>query len=308
MIVYRELSTLEKELGISVKTLYAISNNIDKHYRKVTVPKKNGGERRLTVPDAVLKSVQRAIVEKLLVYEPISRYATAYAYGTSIRKNAIGHIGKKMLLKLDIQDFFDSIRYAAVKEKAFPKERFSESIRILLSTLCYHHESLPQGAPSSPTISNLIMRDFDMRVGAWCDVRKITYTRYCDDMAFSGDFSEKELIAFVSLELKKEGFLLNCKKTVIAPSSKRQSVTGIVVNQVLNVSREYRRKIRQEIFYIQKYGLREHMNRLGIQKDEVAYLQVLLGKLSFVLQINPDDSQTRRQIAFVRSLLKEKGL
>ena len=112
----------------------------------------------------------------------------------------------------------------------------------------------------------------------------------------------------MSLELKKEGFLLNCKKTVIAPSSKRQSVTGIVVNQVLNVSREYRRKIRQEIFYIQKYGLREHMNRLGIQKDEVAYLQVLLGKLSFVLQINPDDSQTRRQIAFVRSLLKEKGL
>lgn len=308
MIVYRELLTLEKDLGISVKTLYAVSNNIGKHYHHAVMPKKDGGERRLTVPDAVLKTIQRAIAENLLAYAPISQYATAYAYGASIRKNALGHVGKKKLLKLDIQNFFDSIRYVTVKENVFPKEQFSEPIRILLSTLCYYREGLPQGAPSSPVISNIIMRDFDVRVGAWCDERGITYTRYCDDMAFSGDFSEKEVISFVSMELKKEGFLLNRQKTVVVPSSQRQSVTGVVVNQRLNVCREYKRKLRQEIFYIQKYGLKEHMTKLGIQKDEISYLRELFGKISFVLQLTPDDGQTKGQGALIRSLLRERSL
>ena len=103
MIVYRELKTLGKDLGFPVKTLYALSNNLDKHYRGVSIPKRDGTMRKLSVPDFILKSVQRSIVINILAYYPVSRFACAYRYGASVQKNARPHIGKKKLLKLDEQ-------------------------------------------------------------------------------------------------------------------------------------------------------------------------------------------------------------
>ena len=110
MIVYRELSSLEQDLGISAKTLYAVSNNLSKHYRKAKLPKKNGGFRNLSVPDEVLKSIQKRIAEVLLIHMPVSRYAKAYRFGSSTLRNAKHHVGKRVVLKLDILHFFDSIR------------------------------------------------------------------------------------------------------------------------------------------------------------------------------------------------------
>lgn len=86
MIVYRELSSLEKDLGFSARQLYAVSNNLGKHYHSVQIPKKNGGLRNLSVPDELLKSIQRKITETLLVSMPVSPYAKAYRYGTSTVK------------------------------------------------------------------------------------------------------------------------------------------------------------------------------------------------------------------------------
>ena len=154
MIVYTELKSVEQDLGISAKTLFSVSNSLSSHYKRVKIPKKNGSFRELSVPDEVLKKIQRAIVQKILVYEPISKYAQAYKTGASVQRNASHHVGKKKILKLDIKHFFDSILYSTVKDKCFPAERFSEPIRILLSMLCYNREALPQGAPSSPTFSS----------------------------------------------------------------------------------------------------------------------------------------------------------
>ena len=116
MIVYRELKTLGKDLGFPVKTLYALSNNLDKHYRDVSIPKRDKTMRKLSVPDFILKSVQRSIVIHILAYYPVSRFACAYRYGASVQKNAKPHIGKKKLLKLDIEGFFDHILYSQVKD------------------------------------------------------------------------------------------------------------------------------------------------------------------------------------------------
>lgn len=96
------------------------------------------------------------------------------------------HVGRPELLKLDILHFFDSIRYIQVKEAAFPAEIYAEPLRILLSMLCYDRDVLPQGAPTSPWIANLVLRPFDEKLGAWCRARGVVYTRYCDDLAFSG--------------------------------------------------------------------------------------------------------------------------
>lgn len=304
MIVYKEFASIERELGFSAKTLYGISNNIDKHYRKIRIPKRDGDFRTLSVPDEILKRVQRAIASKLLAYEPVSKYAKAYAVAVSVKKNAAPHVAKSKLLKLDIYKFFDSVLYSEVKEKVFPAYKYSEPIRILLSMLCYCGEVLPQGAPSSPAITNIIMRDFDELIGEWCHEREISYTRYCDDMTFSGDFDEGELVAFVSAELKKRGFILNERKTALAPSGKRQTVTGIVVNEKLNVARGYKREIRQELFFCRKYGVASHLARKSADIEPLKYLRGLLGRINYVLHVCPDSQEFKSYKSAVRDMIK----
>ncbi|MBO4894583.1 MAG: hypothetical protein J5562_06690 [Clostridia bacterium] len=97
-VVYRELSSLEKDLGISAKRLYTISNSLSRHYLKVILPKKNGGARLLSVPDDNLKTVQRRISDVLLSHMPVSPFARAYTPGASPLKNAIPHIGKDWII------------------------------------------------------------------------------------------------------------------------------------------------------------------------------------------------------------------
>ena len=293
MIVYRELSSLEQDLGISVKTLYSVSNNLSKHYHKVSLPKKSGGHRNLSVPDKVLNSIQRRIADVLLVHMPVSRYAKAYRFGSSTLRNAKRHIGKHVVLKLDILHFFDSIRYSTVKDKVFPEEIYEEPLRILLTMLCYYKDTLPQGAPSSPAITNIILYEFDELIGQWCQDQGISYTRYCDDMTFSGDFDPAEVIRYVRLGLKEMGFLLNEQKTRIQHTGQRQTVTGIVVNEQLSIPADYRRKLRQELYYCRKFGIREHLQRIGLEIPEDTYRMQLLGKVNYVLQVHPDDQNVK---------------
>ncbi len=305
MIVYRELATLAKDLGISSRTLYAVSNSLSDHYIKTEIPKKDGTSRVLSVPDKVLKRIQRAINEVILSQEPISRYATAYRPAVSIRLNALPHVGKKRVLKLDIAHFFDSIRYSTVKNLVFPAERYSEQNRILLSMLCYYRDVLPQGAPSSPAITNIILRDFDEKVGAACDARGVSYTRYCDDMTFSGEFDADEIVSLVSKELKPLGLVLNKRKTVSASRGGRQSVTGIVVNEKLNVEKSYKRRIRQEMYFCGKYGVEAHLERLEADITPEKYLASLLGRINHVLQITPDNREFSEYKTAVIALIKK---
>ena len=289
MIVYRELSCLEQDLGISAKTLYAVSNNLGKHYHKAKLPKKSGGYRNLSVPDEILKSIQKQIAEVLLIHMPVSGYAKAYRFGSSTLRNAKHHVSKQVVLQLDILHFFDSIRYSTVKDKVFPEEIYAEPLRILLTMLCYHKDSLPQGAPSSPAITNIILYELDELIGQWCRERRIAYTRYCDDMTFSGDFNPAEVIHFVRLELKKMGFLLNEQKTRIQRPGQQQIVTGIVVNEKLSITIDYRRRLRQELYYCRKFGIQEHLQKIGMELPEETYRMQLLGKVNYVLQVHPDD-------------------
>ncbi len=307
MIVYKELSSIERDLGIPAKTLYGVSNNISAHYRKVKIPKRDGSYRVLSVPDEVLKRIQRSIALNLLAYEEISVYAKAYKIGAGVKNNALPHIGKSSVLKLDIRNFFDSITYSSVKEKVFPENKYSEKIRILLSMLCYCGEVLPQGAPTSPVITNIIMRDFDETVGAWCALRSVSYTRYCDDMTFSGELDTDEIIEFVSDQLKKRGLFLNKSKTKHARFGQRQTVTGIVVNQKINISSEYKRKIRQEVFYCRKFGVEGHLARIGEDISPAKYLSSLMGRINYVLQMLPENEEFKGYRSAVSDMIKNEN-
>ncbi len=288
-IVYKSAQSLADDLGLPLGTLYAVSNSIGKHYRRVSVPKRSGGFRTLSVPDEVLKQIQRRICVRLLAYEPISEHATAYRPGGGVRENASVHVGKPLVLRLDIRHFFDSIRYAQVKERAFPKERYTEPLRILLTTLCYHKDALPQGAPTSPYLSNIVMLPLDLRIGEYCRAREIAYTRYSDDLTFSGDFDPAALVSFVSEVLRGEGFLLHPAKTSIANAGMRQSVTGVTVNRIPRASAEYRRALRQEIYYCERFGVKEHLAARASSETPAEYLAALSGRLSFALSISPRD-------------------
>lgn len=301
MIVYKELASVERDLGFPAKTLFGLSNNLDKHYHSVYIPKSDGSKRKLSVPDLILKQVQKSIANNILVQHTVSRYAKAYKIGGSVFRNAMPHVGKKKVLKLDIEGFFDNILYSQVKDIVFNKEKYSEPVRILLTILCYYKESLPQGAPTSPAITNIIMYDFDEKVGAFCREKNIAYTRYCDDMTFSGDFDEKEVISLVKNELGKLGLFLKKRKTAVVPNTKRQRVTGIVVNEKLSVAREYKKKIRGEMYYIKKFGLDGHLSRINVS-DKEQYLLSLKGRIAFVLQAMPDDREFSEYKNFLGSI------
>ena len=292
MKAYTTLEDLEQDLGFPAKTLYGLSNNLDKHYRNTFIPKHDGSKRKLSVPDLILKRVQKSIADNILTQYPISNYAKAYKAGSSVQLNALPHVGKKKILKLDIEGFFDNILFSRVKEVVFREDKFSEPIRILLTMLCYYKESLPQGAPTSPAITNIIMYDFDEKVGKYCAENNISYTRYSDDMTFSGDFDEKLVIAFVKDELRKLGLFLKSRKTAVIPNTKRQTVTGIVVNEKIGLTKDYKNKIRQEVYYIKKYGIDGHLSKIECQ-DKQHYLNSLKGRIAFVLQKLPDEEFLR---------------
>lgn len=294
MIIYKEFSSLLNDLGVSGKALYSISNHTERHYHPVKVPKGNGEFRQLYVPDDFLKSIQRKINDKLLSLEGISPYATAYRPGGSTKVNANPHVGKPVLLKLDIRHFFDHLIYPIVKDKAFPKERYSEQNRVLLSLLCIYQDSLPQGAPTSPMISNIIMREFDNKIGAWCNEHDIAYTRYCDDMTFSGDFDVYPIIQLVETELKKLGLFLNDSKTVIVRKGQKHSVTGIVVNEQLSVPVGYKKKLRQEMYYCMKFGVESHLDSIGSGKTVDKYVLQLLGRVNYVLSVEPQNKEMQK--------------
>ena len=299
-MICKTYSELEQHLGVSTKALYFVSNALWKHYHTVRIPKNDKGDyRELNVPDEFLKTIQRRIADRLLNDYPISTYATAYRVGGSTIANARPHTNKNVLLKLDIHHFFDNILYATIKEKVFPVEDYSESIRILLTILCIRKDVLPQGTPTSPVISNIIMRDFDNTVGEWCDAKNISYTRYCDDMTFSGDFDSCEVITIVQEELRKLGLFLNDKKTVRVVRGQRQSVTGIVVNEGMSIPSAYRKKLRQEVYYCRKFSVKEHLQRIGSTETAETYLPKLLGRINYACAVMPDNLELKNEKCWV---------
>lgn len=286
--------------------LYAISNQPERHYRTATIQKRDGTPRALLIPDPLLMIIQRNILRNVLAGFRPAPAATAYREGASILQNAAPHAGQKQILKLDIEDFFGSIDFAMVYRHAFPRAYFPPQTAALLTALCTHNGYLPQGAPTSAAISNLVLRDFDLHMADWCKAHGIRYTRYCDDMTFSGDFSAKAVESKARGYLGKLGFSLNERKTRLLRGGTRQIVTGIVVNERPQASRAYRDSVRQEIYYCEKFGVASHLNRKygSSALTETAYLQSLLGKVNFILQANPQDRAFQTARDAVRALLQ----
>ena len=283
-----------------IKKLYIMSNNITKYYSSFIIKKRNGKDRKILCPYIELKKIQTNILNNLLYDKRASKYAKAYVKNVSLKDNVCVHSGYKYILKLDICNFFENVFYVDVFN-VFKEYGFSDRLCGLLAHLTTYDDYLPQGAPTSPYLSNLVLRDFDYIVGKWCKDNNINYTRYSDDMTFSMNEYNKELIRFIRVNLYKYGLRINNDKICLVNNSSKQKITGIVVNDKVQADSAYRKKIRQEVYYINKYGIYEHLNRINVSnKDD--YLSSLYGKILFVLSIDSNNKEFIKYRDFIKSI------
>lgn len=261
----------------------------DSHYKQAYIPKASGGVRTLLVPDGYLRRHQKNILKNVLYHIKVSDHACAYHKRRGLVDLAKPHVGHEILIHIDIKDFFSSITEQMVYECLIEETGYPKTTAGYLSRLCCYKRYLPQGACTSPALSNICFKKCDQRIESLALQNNLTYTRYSDDIYLSGDkVDSAEIIGAVVGILGEYGFQVNLEKTKVLRQNQAQKVTGIVVNEKMQASRDYRRKLRQEMYYFKRFGV----NSRGIQTGEYPeYLYRLQGKLAYVLYIDPNNEE-----------------
>jgi RNA-directed DNA polymerase len=217
-------------------------------YHSYLLPKRSGnGFRQIDAPNEDLKKLQRTIYKYLLHDEAIPTAATGFVVRRSIVDNAKPHVGKQVVINVDLKDFFPSIKEDRVQHY-WEGAGWGHDAALVLTRICCYEKRLPQGAPTSPALSNVVNRFLDSSLDKLARKLGGQYSRYADDLTFSfeGEFGPKQrkLIPELRRILGRDGYTIQEKKLRIQRSHQRQSVTGLVVNEGLRLPRHLRRKIR----------------------------------------------------------------
>jgi len=266
------------------------------HYVTFAVPKRSGGERLIMAPKTRLKRLQRQLNAMLVSKLPVSEFAHGFLGGHSVRTNAEPHVGKAVILRLDITDFFGTIHFGRVRGLLIAVG-YGYSVASVLAALMTEAvrqpvivgetrffppigpRVCPQGAPTSPGLSNAIVAKMDRRLAGLARRYGFAYTRYADDLTFSGnDIAGAHALRLLAARVvEEEGFKVNQRKTQIRRNGSRQTVTGVVVNDVLGLSRQERRRLRAAIHRYVKASAAGNGNpaQLARLDGKVAYLSML---------------------------------
>ncbi len=291
---------LARLIGIDYEYLCRMAYAPHYFYREFKIPKSNGESRTISEPLPDLKFVQHWILINILEKVAVSPYAKAFVKRRGVKENARFHRGQNVVLTMDIKDFFPSVNIHDVVD-IFTNLGYYSDVANYIAHLCCLDHSLPQGAPTSPYLSNIRLINFDQKVAEYTKPYSIRYTRYADDITLSGDFDASDMIKHISKWLYEDGFKINSRKTRVAHKCARQEVTGIVVNSHMQIPKVDRKKIRQEVYYIQRYGLESHLSRTGNTRQN--YLNHLLGKINYARYINPKDTEINEYFIYIRDLL-----
>ncbi len=255
-------------------------------YRKTTIPKKSGGERNLLIPSISLKYIQSWILNNILYNIPISQEANGFCKGKSIVSNAEKHLGKECLVNIDIKDFFPTISIKQVF-RIFIYYGYTKELSYILAKLCTFEGRLPQGSPASPYISNIVSLKLDKRLSKLSVKYNADYSRYADDITFSGPKNLKNILPIAEKIINEEGFIINESKTRISYRHQRQSVTGLIVNgQEVKISKYFKRQLQSEIYFCKKFGVSEHQKRCNDNHN--FYKEHIYGKAYFVNMVEPE--------------------
>jgi retron-type reverse transcriptase len=295
-------------LGLSVPKLRWLAFHTEAatrvHYVHFTVPKKSGGTRTLSAPHRTLAAAQRWVLENVVARLPVEQAAHGFVPGRSTVTNAAPHAGRAVVVNLDLADFFPSVTFPRVRS-VFHRAGYSPAVATvlaLLSTECprrtveydgvtYHvavgPRALPQGACTSPGLSNQVARRLDRRLGGLAARLGLTYTRYADDLTFSGGPEANARVGYLLARVRHitqdEGFAVNEAKSRVQRRNTAQEVTGLVVNDRVGVGRREVRRLRAILHRARAEGL-DAQNRDG--RPEVrAWLR---GMIAYVAMVRPD--------------------
>lgn len=304
-------------------------------YKGFYIQKKSGDSRLIEAPKKNLKKIQKSIESELVkLYFP--RDSThGFVKGRSIVTNASPHVDKKYLLNLDLEDYFGSIHFGRVCKlfQSYPLN-LSHPVATVLAHLCCNNGKLPQGAPTSPIISNMISYRLDKQLQTLASKNRCTYTRYADDITFSFTQTRgrlpkqivtltrelqvtlgKELVELIS----ENGFKINKKKTRISSKNYRQEVTGIIVNDRMNVSRQYIKQTRSMLYAWKKFGINDaediylkkyhgktifekHKRHIDEKKGQF-FRKIVKGRINFIKMVRGAEDLIYRRMAYEYSVL-----
>ena len=274
------------------------------NYISFKIPKKKGGTRTIFAPDGKLKDVQKRLNFYLQAYYFCIKPTESHGFvihpksmhlSCNIVENAKMHVNKKHVLNIDLKDFFPSISALRVKELFMsPLFDYSEQIATALALLTTYKGNLPIGAPTSPVISNFICMQLDADLIDFALTNQLSYSRYADDLTFSSNSKiEKETILGIRELIEQNKFKVNEKKFRLQTSNRKQTVTGITVNEKPNVDRKLLKKIRAMLFDWKKRGLLlatyAHFPYSNYGKDidklQKQFINRLNGYINFVGQV-----------------------
>lgn len=289
-------------IGVSRKKLSYILfiKKTENLYESFDIPKKSGGSRSINAPKEELKQIQKKLADIFYEYEEKiaaenkinKKISHAFEKEKSFITNAKIHRNKRFIINVDLHNFFDSFHFGRIRGYFIKNKNYEltkEVATTIAQIVCYKGK-LPQGAPSSPIITNMICNIFDMRLLNLSRKYKMNYTRYADDLTFSTNdknFLVKKRDFFDDLlkEINKAGFNINSKKTRIQYKGSHQEVTGIVVNKKLNVDRNYYKKTRAMAQQLYKTG------KFFIDNDMKEKINQLEGRFSFINQLDKYNNQ-----------------
>ncbi|MCJ8314073.1 MAG: RNA-directed DNA polymerase [Saccharospirillaceae bacterium] len=304
--VIENFETLAQSIGVSVSEIRFLSydRKVSKvsHYQQFLIAKKTGGTRKISAPMPRLKHVQYWILTNILEKVAIHDSAHGFVTGKSIVTNAKPHVGADVVINMDLENFFPTVNYKRIKG-VFCNLGYSEKISTVLALLCSESDNcevvldgqtyyrnqgervLPQGAPTSPALTNILCRKLDRRMLGMSDKLGFKYTRYADDLTFSSSqqtaHNLQKLFWRVNQIIPDEGFILHPDKTRVMRRNNKQEVTGVVVNEKLSVDRKTLKKFRALLFQINKDGVGDKTWGKG------ALIPSIEGYANFVYMVNP---------------------
>jgi len=296
-----EFSHLSKLLGINKCELSQMVNSTGSYYRSFFIPKRKGGKRHITAPYPSLLHCQRWIYKHILLAQKVHNSAHGFIPERSIITNAINHLSKRCLLKIDLKDFFPSITINWVIN-LFRKLGYAKNVSFYLASLCCYEGVLSQGAATSPYLTNILLLNLDERLYKLSLSYNLNYTRYADDICFSGSYIPHKYISIVTEIIEDYGLEVNTKKTTLHTKPGQRIVTGLSVSgNKLKLPRKTKREIRKELFFINKYGYLSHVSKKKIANP--FYLDSLKGKLIFWKQIEPDNQFVTKGLSIIQKTI-----
>ena len=302
----RNVPDLAKILNTDTHALFSVASN--PQYRRFQINKKSGGVREITVPNDSLGSVQKWLnfflqsVYSSDILSPVhgfvrssEKYRKAAGCCRSIISNAAMHLQKKYVLNIDLADFFSSVSASRVKHifTNYPFY-FDLDLATCLALICTYEKKLPTGSPTSPMLSNFACLSLDRHLFQLAADHQLTYTRYADDISFSSQNLISDLvIEKIKSVIVASKFQINGKKWRVQSQNSTQTVTGIKVNQKLNVDRKYIRKLRAVFHDIETNGISRaaatYFSNNKRKNPEKEMLQSISGKIDFIRQVKGEN-------------------